>query len=54
MGRLFYFGEGVKISRNWATASFLVFDGQPWNFQGDCGCVVLLICFSECILKLKV
>ena len=49
-----YFGERVEISRNWATASFLVFDGQPGNFQGACGCVILLMCYSECILELKV
>ena len=29
-----YFGEGVGISRNLATAHFLTFDGQPWYCHG--------------------
>ena len=37
--RLYYFGEGVEISRNWAPAHLLVFDGWPWNCHGTCGCV---------------
>ena len=43
-----YFGEGVEISRNWATAHFLVFDGGPWNYHGNnpgchlaCWCVTV-------------
>ena len=34
-----YLGEGVEISRNWATAHFLIFDGWPWNCRGAGGCV---------------
>ena len=49
-----YFGEGVETSRNWAIISFSAFDGQPWNFQGACGCVLLLKSYSERIMKLKV
>ena len=33
-------GEGVEIARNWATAHFLVFDGQPWNCHDVCGCII--------------
>ena len=34
-----YFGEGTGISRNWATAHFLIFDGWPQNYHGAGGCV---------------
>ena len=38
-----YFGEGVGvISRNWATAHFLVFDCWLWNCQGTSRCVIYL------------
>ena len=33
-------GEGAEISRNWATAHFLAFDGLRWNGPGISGCVV--------------
>ena len=33
-------GEETEISRNWATARFLIFDGQPWNCHGASGCVI--------------
>ena len=29
-----YLGERAEISRNWATAPFLLYDGWPWNCQG--------------------
>ena len=29
--------EGVEISRNWATAHFWAFYGQPWNCSGTHG-----------------
>ena len=35
-----YLGYGAELSRNWATAHFLVFDGQPWNCHGASGCVI--------------
>ena len=35
-----YFGEGVKISRNWATAYFLGFDDWPRNCHGAYGRVI--------------
>ena len=35
-----YFGKGARISRNWVTAHFLAFYGQPWNCHGTCGCVI--------------
>ena len=45
-----YFGEGVEISKNWATTHFLVFDGGPWNYHGNnpgchlaCWCVTMSI-----------
>ena len=34
-----YLGEGVGISRNWATTHFLIFDGQSLNCQGAGGYV---------------
>ena len=33
-------GEGVKTSRNWATAYFLVFDDWPQNCHDACECVI--------------
>ena len=33
-----FLGEGVEISRIWATAHFLVSDGQPWNCYGASLC----------------
>ena len=45
-----YFGEGVEISKNWATTHFLVFDGGPWNYHGNnpgchlaCWCVTMSV-----------
>ena len=35
-----YFGEGAGISRNWTTAYFLSFYGQPQNCHGAGGCVI--------------
>ena len=35
-------GVGVEISRNWATAHFLVFDCWLWNCHGTSGCVIYL------------
>ena len=29
-----YIGDGVEISRNWATAHFGAFYSQPWNCPG--------------------
>ena len=50
-----YFWEEVEISRNCATAHLLVFDGWPWNYHGDPGCVIgLLMCYDEHILRIKV
>ena len=37
-----YLGEGAELSRNWGTAHFLVFDGQPQNCHGASGCVIQL------------
>ena len=48
-----YFGEGVKISRNWATAYFLVFDDWPQNCHDACECVIQRVdvlqwaCYTE-------
>ena len=47
-----YFGEWAEISMNWATAHFLVFDGQPWNCHGMS--FSLLMCYNEHILRIKV
>lgn len=33
------FGEGMRISRKWATTHFLPFYGHPWNRSGAHGCV---------------
>ena len=51
-----YFGEGTEISRNWATAHFLISDGRPQNCHGTGGCVtqLMLICYNKHIMKLKV
>ena len=35
-----YIGEGSEISKSWASAHFLVFDGQPWKCHGTCGSVI--------------
>ena len=35
-----YFGNGVGISRNWASTHFLDFYGQPQNCHGTCGSVI--------------
>ena len=35
-----YIVKGARISRNWVTAHFLAFYGQPWNCHGTCGCVI--------------
>ena len=35
-------GDGVEISRNWATTHILVFDSQPWNHPGISGCLIYL------------
>ena len=35
-----YFGKGVGISRNWVTAHFLAFYGQPWNCHRTCEGVI--------------
>ena len=50
-----YLGEGVEISRNWATAHFLAFHGWPQNCHGAGGCVIqLLMYYNERIMRLKV
>ena len=38
-----YFGEGGEISRNWATAQFVVFDDWPQNCPHTCECVIYLV-----------
>ena len=38
-----YLGGGGEISRNWATAHFLAFYGQPWNLSWH-----LRVCHSAC------
>ena len=35
-----YFGKGVEIFWNWASAHFLTFYDQPLNFHGACRCVI--------------
>ena len=47
------FGEGVDISRNWATTHFLAFYGQPWNYHGAGGRVIYLTCYSEHMVRFK-
>ena len=45
-----YFGGRGEISRNWATAHFLIFDGQLWNCHGTGGCdtsQLMLIYYNE-------
>ena len=48
-----YFGEGVGISRNWATAHFLAFYGQPQNCHGVV-CSGIWRCFKRDLLVLAV
>ena len=48
-----YFGGGVEISRNWATAPFLTFYGWPQNCHGTDGCVIQLMYYNE-HMRLKV
>ena len=43
-----YYGEGVEISRNWATTRFLVLE-PPVGVS-----FILLVCYSEHTLRLKV
>ena len=38
-----YLWEGVRISRNWASAHVLAFDGWPQNCHGAGGRVTLLM-----------
>jgi len=45
-----YFGEGVEISRNWATPwSFDV----PWNYHGASGCVFSLLTEDQGLIKVN-
>ena len=46
-----YFGGGAEISRNWATAHFLIYDGWPQNCHAAGGCVIQLILmyYNECM-----
>ena len=45
----------MKISRNWATAHSLVFEGWPWSCHGAGGCAFRrLMFYSGLILRLKV
>ena len=47
----------MGISKNWATAHFLAFCGQPRNCHGTCGCGVsfsMLMYYNEHIMRLKV
>ena len=49
-----YFGEGVRNSRNWAIAYFLVSMVGPGTVRAPMGMSVsLLICYNECILRLE-
>ena len=47
-----YFGNGMGISRNWATTYFLTFDGQPQNCHGASGCVTYFrLMYYQCIMR---
>ena len=43
-----YFGKGARISRNWVTAHFLAFSGQPWNCHGTCHVSSVQSCPTLC------
>lgn len=48
------FGEGEEIFRNWATAHFLVFEGQLWNYHAPVSASFkLLVWYNKHILRLK-
>ena len=48
-------GKGVGISRNWATAHFLIFMVSLGTVMAPVGVsFILLMCYSERILRLKV
>ena len=56
MGGVFQvFQEGEGISRNWATAHFLILVVGLGTVMAPVGVSFsLLMCYSECILRLKV
>ena len=56
MGGVFQlFQEGTGISRNWATAHFLILMVSVGTVMGPVGVSFsLLMCYSEHILRLKV
>lgn len=46
-----YLGKAVKISRNWATVHFLIFDCQPWNYPEAGGVsFIILLYYNEGIM----
>ena len=50
-----YFGERAGISRNWATAHFLTFNGWPqYCHGGDEYVIQMLMYYNEHIIRLKV
>ena len=50
------FGEGVRISRDWATTHCLAFYGWPQNCHGAGGCVTqpLPTYYNACLMRPKV
>ena len=56
MGGVFQlFGEGAGISRNWATPHFLILMVGLGSVMVPVGVsLTLMMCYSECILRLKV
>ena len=50
-----YFREGVGISKNWATTYYLTFYGGLGTVMAPVGVSFsILMCYNECILRLKV
>ena len=48
-------GEGVGISRNWATTNFLIFDHHLGTVMApEVMSLSFLMWYSECILRLKI
>ena len=50
-----YFGEGVEVSRNWATSHSLVFRVGPRTVMAPVGVSFsMLMYYNECIMKLTI
>lgn len=52
----YFLGKGAEISRNWATAYILIFDGLSQNCHGADGQVtqLMLLYYNEHIMSLKI